>query len=149
MTQPNNRGGYRSPSSPANVSGPGKMARRTDQGQPLRNLTDAQYGEQQSFRAMQSAAPIAQAGKPGEAPPMAPVDMSGVVPFDAPTQFPNEPITAGADIGPGPGSAVLPQKGSPAWQSLVEMLPTLEIIASSPESTPEMRDYYRMVRGMS
>jgi hypothetical protein len=35
------------------------------------------------------------------------------IPFSAPTQRPDEPITTGVDIGPGPGSNVLGMQRSP------------------------------------
>lgn len=38
---------------------------------------------------------------------------AGAVPFDAPSQRPNEPITHGVDIGPGAGSEVLGMQAQP------------------------------------
>ena len=148
MTQPDNRGGYRPPAKPAVVSGPGKMSQRTD-GQPLATLPDAAYGEQKTFRQDQSGAPMADAGPAGGGPMVSPLDLSRVTPFGAPTQHPDEPVTAGADAGLGPGSAALPGGDNPSFQNLVEMLPTLEIIAGSPSASPEFRAFVRMVRGQS
>lgn len=98
-------GGYQAPASPASASGPGRLSRRTDGGaaQQLRELPDAQYGEAETFRDLQRAAPLSQvpsASTPagGPATGMTPE----VVPFGAPTMDPDEPTTAGANAGAGP-----------------------------------------------
>lgn len=148
MTQPsNNHGGYRPPAKPAPVSGPGKMSRRTD-GQPLATLPDAAYGEQKTYRDIQKGAPMAEAGNAG-GPAVSPLDMSRVVPFNAPSQFPDEPITAGANAGLGPDASVLPQGNDPSLENLVAMLPTLEIMASMPSASPAFRNFVRLVRAKS
>ena len=97
-------GGYQRPSTPAAVSGPGAMSQRTD-GQPGETATQAAryisgmpYGENQQLTDIARAAPLAAAPAAPHAP---------AVPFDAPTQRPDEPITAGSDIGPGPDSSVI------------------------------------------
>lgn len=84
-------GGYRAPANPAPVSGPGALSARTD-GVPAGQVTGLPYGENQAQNAMAAQAPMAQAGG---APP--------IIPLDAETQFKDEPITAGAPFGPGPG----------------------------------------------
>lgn len=107
-------GGYRKPGSPAPVSGPGSLSRRTD-GQVQSVPTGMDYGDSKALHAQESTAPMAatpdvpspdasqMAGPPGAAgaPP-------AVTPIGAPTQRPDEPITHGADIGLGGGSEVLP-----------------------------------------
>lgn len=117
-------GGYRKPAHPAPVSGPGALSQRTDggPGQPVRNVTGLGYGDAQAFRTQQQGAPMAQGQGPGPAlmspmgpgpqgppqqgPPGPPTGAPApVVPLHAPTQFPGEPITAGAPFGPGPGRA--------------------------------------------
>jgi hypothetical protein len=147
MTTPNQHGGYRAPSQPATSSGPGKLSRRTD-GQPLATLPDAAYGEQKTFRNIQKGAPMAESPQTG-APGVSPLDMSRVVPLNAPSQFPGEPVTAGADAGLGPGSAVLGGRVDPSLQNMVDMLPTLEIMASMPSASDSFRNFVRMVRGNS
>jgi len=148
MTQPDNRGGYRPPTKPAPVSGPGKLSRRTDGRQAIQTLPDAAYGEQATFRADQQGAPMAEAQSMG-GPVVSPLDMSRVVPFGAPTQYPDEPVTAGADAGLGPSSAAIRGPADQSFQELVAILPTLEIVASSPGASPEFRAFVRMVRGSS
>ena len=57
-------GGYRQPSSPAPVSGPGALSKRTDgpQGggsQPVRVPTGGTYGQGQQLQQLQQGAPLA------------------------------------------------------------------------------------------
>src|SRR5688500_1867609 len=101
----NGHGGYRQPSSPAPVSGPGALSRRTDGG-PIRDLPHAEYGGNKEFRELQQAAPVSAsaAGAAGQVtfdPSMLPTG------FGADSEMPDEPVTAGADAGAGPGSSVL------------------------------------------
>jgi hypothetical protein len=102
------QGGYRQPSNPAPVSGPGALSQRTDGGavdgmtpptptQAPKYMAGLGYGQGGNMQ-QQQAAPLA--GTP-EVPPMP------VVPLAAPTMRPNEPVTAGVDVGPGPGSEAL------------------------------------------
>ena len=90
----------------AEVSGPGEQSKRTDLGvlkqstkpiqatQPMQSYTGGAYGNNKSMAMQQSAAPLAGNPMP-EMPPL--------VGLDAPTQFPNEPLSAGANYGEGPG----------------------------------------------
>lgn len=87
------RGGYRKPANPAPVSGPGKLSRRTDGAQPVMNMTGGTYGENKALREMQSAAPMAQVQA-----------VQPVTDIFAPTQRPDEPVTAGMPFGAGPNS---------------------------------------------
>lgn len=148
MTQPTDRrGGYQPPAKPAAVSGPGKYSQRTD-GQPMEQLPDAAYGEQKTFQQAQKAGPMAQAPQPGQAgQPVSPLDMSRITPLDAPSEFAQEPVTAGADAGPGPGASVLGLPTSdPSMQYAKELLPALEIAASMPHQTVEFRQMVRRLR---
>lgn len=151
MTQPTGRGGYRAPAHPAPVSGPGKLSKRTD-GQPIRSLTDANYGEQATFRSAQAGAPMASTpGPTSRSVPQPQLDMSGLVPLSAPTQRPAEPVTSGAASGPGPGPSALglPSPGdAAAVQYLRKNLPTLELMANMPMASDVFRQYVRRVRAM-
>lgn len=151
MTQPPTRGGYRAPAHPAPVSGPGKLSKRTD-GQPIRTLADANYGEQATFRNDQSSAPMAATpGPTASSAPSPQLDTTGLVPLGAPTQRPGEPVTSGAASGPGPGteSLGLPNPGDAAGiQYLRNNLPTLELMANMPMATDVFRQYVRRVRAM-
>jgi len=97
------RGGYRQPSNPAPVSGPGALSQRTDGGategmsQPQQDYTGFAYGENKKLADQQSGAPMA--GNP--------FSMAGIVELGAPTQRPNEPITHGLSQGPGAGTEAM------------------------------------------
>ena len=106
------QGGYRQPSNPAPVSGPGSLSRRTD-GQGARYMAGGEYGEGQEMMDLQTSAPMSKAP---EQPRMRRPRGGGQVveegmrptPLFAPTERPNEPITAGAPFGPGPGPSAAP-----------------------------------------
>lgn len=89
----------------AGASGPGKFSKRTDM-----NMGSIAYGEGVETAAIQSGAPLAKtadvrgarASDVREAAAQAPI-----TPLYAPSQRPDEPITAGIAMGPGPGPEVL------------------------------------------
>lgn len=77
--------------------------------QPVQVASGLPYGERQALEAAQRQVPLP--GAPSVVPVSAPVPPrpQGPTPgslgaFNRPTEFPNEPLTAGLDIGPGPGS---------------------------------------------
>lgn len=144
-------GGYRRPSNPAPVSGPGALSRRTDGRQPTRQLSDAKYGEQQAFQAAQGAAPmngdLGMSGS-GMAGPMGP-DLSQIVPFGAPSQRPDEPITAGMPGGLGAGPALptsAPTITPEQADRLRSYLPVLVLLASQDNADPNTRQFVRQLR---
>jgi len=153
MTTPG-RGGYQPPRQPAPASGPGALAKRTDGGpggkQPVRELPNAEYGEAAEYRSAQQGAPMAASGGGGEAAGPPPNPGADVVPFGAPSQFPDQPVTAGADAGAGPGSEALGlQDPSTAdLKNLARVLPSLELIASSPFSSQTTRNTVRRLRSL-
>ena len=141
-------GGYRKPSNPAPVSGPGRMSARTDGGpgakQGAAAMTGGPYGESQDLAQLQQSATMAASGvvKPGTSQPLlgstpspveAPFDLNAAspspveAPFDlnAATTAPDEPISAGAPYGAGPGPEVLRQGARPGQSAavLASMLP--------------------------
>ena len=101
---PGNSGGYRQPMNPAPVSGPGELSKRTDGGaidgmtQPAQRYAGFGYGENLALEEQQSGAPMA--GMPS-------ASFADLVALDAPTQRPDEPLTAGINRGEGPGSEAL------------------------------------------
>jgi len=131
----NGHGGPRTPRNPAPVSGPGSLSRRTDGGpaQKLRPITGLPYGQNQELNAEQAAAPLAQTPGPGAAAPSpgsGPAMPPPPTPFAAPTERPNEPVTAGAALGPGPGPEAL--TGSPPGAGYQTALSTLQqVVAAS------------------
>jgi hypothetical protein len=107
----------------AGVSGPGKYSVRTDS---LR-MGSTSYGEGIDTAAIKSGAPLA--STPDQRPmPANEVRDAAAAPLTelfAPTQRPNSPITAGIDMGPGPGSSALMMKKNTVKlsDSLVQLLP--------------------------
>lgn len=142
------KGGYQAPNNPAPVSGPGALSQRTDGGpadtQAARYVSGLPYGEGQAMMEMQQSAPMA-ASAPAPAP---------IVPLNAPTQRPQEPVTAGANAGPGPdmSSLGLGQQDIAADENfkatLSSYMPVLTFIASRPNTTPETRNFIKQLRGM-
>lgn len=146
----NGHGGYRKPTHPAPVSGPGALSRRTDGGpQAIRDLPNAKYGENTAFRAAQQAAPMSGGMAPAGGAPMMGPDLSGIVPMGAPSQRPSEPITAGMPFGPGPGSSTMaPGRMTPEQADrLRSYLPVLILLASQDDADPSTKQFVRQLRG--
>jgi hypothetical protein len=156
------RGGYRKPEKPAPVSGPGRMSKRTDGGpsQKVRALPGGQYGEGAQFEGLEAAAAMAGREAPGaptpqaptEGPPRQPVE---TIPLGAPTQKPDEPVTAGSEMGPGVGPAAMglrdPQMqiDQEDAQRMVGYLPVLEYLSTLPGSSQAMRSYVRQIKALA
>ena len=89
-------------------SGPGAFSKRTDVGTPEMKLGSIAYGEGKDTAAIKASAPLAKTGDvtPSQAPNV-PVTQEPVTSLYAPSQRPEEPVTAGVDIGAGPGSEAL------------------------------------------
>jgi hypothetical protein len=119
------RGGKRYPSSPAATSGPGKLSRRTDT--PILDAPSGKYGEGVALERQAAAAPITSAGGAGSQPPSRPMAAPGGM-FD-PTQRPDEPITAGAAIGPGAGPQHIPPDPDEALWVIYEQFPNDDLRA--------------------
>jgi hypothetical protein len=112
-------------------------------------LPDAQYGEAKRFREIQAGATMA--GPEGSAPPMAGGGPSPV-PLNAPSARPGEPVTAGADLGPGPTSAALgtdysSQRDAEIAAAAQGWLPMLERYATDPDTPQSVRNLVRYLRG--
>lgn len=131
-------GGRRTPSNPAPVSGPGSLSRRTDGGpaQKLRDVTGLAYGQNKALNDEQAAAPLAQTPGPSTPPrarqatPAQPM----LTPFGAPTMRPDEPVTAGSPMGPGPGPAQIGLT-DPAAAGYQSALSTLQQAAAASGGT--------------
>jgi hypothetical protein len=145
------RGGYRRPTKPAAASGPGRLSKRTDGRQPSMTLPDAKYGEQQAFQNAQQAAPMAESAGGMGAPSAAPAgpNPSNVVPFGAPTQNPDQPVTAGLPMGPGAGSTASPVQPTLTPQQVTRLkpyIPTLVLLASADDADPATKQFVRQLR---
>lgn len=141
------KGGYQAPANPAPVSGPGALSQRTDGGpadtQAAKYVSGLPYGEGQELMNIQQSAPMAAMSAPAP-----------VIPLKAPSQRPEEPVTAGANAGPGPdmSSLGLGQQDVAADENfraaLASYMPVLAFIASRPNTSPETRNVIKQLRGM-
>jgi hypothetical protein len=110
-----NRGGNRPTApqnNPANVSATGGAGQSGTQ--PARYISGLPYGEGQATMQQQQSAPMAGTQSTPSLPP--------ITPLTAPTERPNEPVTAGMDFGAGPGSEAL---NLPRERSLSEILASM------------------------
>jgi hypothetical protein len=142
------QGGYRLPSKPAMQSGPGSLSQRTDGGpaskQAARYIAGGNYGEGQEMMDIQTSAPMAatpETAKPTSASQIQEAVPQTVIPFNAPTQYPNEP---------GEATAVVPQNAPDADEnfraSIAMYMPALAFISDLPTTSQETRDIIRQLR---
>jgi hypothetical protein len=108
----------------AGPAGPGKFSTRTDK----LEMGSTAYGEGVETQAIKSGAPLAKTGnvRPARAGDVREAAGQGpVTELFADSQRPGEPITAGADIGDGPGSNALMMQKAITRNSdiLAKMLP--------------------------
>lgn len=148
------RGGYQQPASPAPVSGPGSLSKRTDGGpgkQPVRVPSGGAYGDRTNLEQLQQAAPLA-ADTGGDVGAPQPADVgANVIGFDQPTQQPDVPVTAGAPTGDGPGPEALglPNQPDEDLRRLIAYLPVFEHMANQPGSSKAARNLVRQLKGMA
>lgn len=132
-------GGYRQPSSPAAVSGPGALSARTDGGAtaPPAMRGDGSYGDTADMQSIQSGAAMQQ-----------PASTADLIPFDAPTGNPTEPVTAGAALGPGmgPQAAGIQSDDEATLSQMRGMVQGLEYMANLPSATPQTRALVRALK---
>lgn len=145
----------------AEVSGPGRFSKRTDKAvsEANRSLPNAGYGEQAAYQEQIQGAPLPQ--MPSQ--PAPPADVTGmdfntlfgspadrVTPFDAESEFPDRPVTYGADAGEGPGTEVLGLGTGDEEQNarLRSYLPALEYLANRPGSSESIRNMVRRMKGV-
>lgn len=145
-------GGYQRPRNPAPVSGPGRLARRTDGGpqQTTTPMTGMGYGENADYNDIQSSAPLAATpsvtSRPQRARAAAPQRPMNV-PLMSPTQRPEEPITAGASFGPGETVDPMLQRMQNAQARRPGILDTLTKLSAYDDSgrLQSMVNYLRQV----
>lgn len=147
---------------------PGKAySNRTDLNRtvPISAPTGQAYGARAEQIAAQRAIPIARpatdsvpvapgpvaggaAGLGGATSPGPAVPPRDVTPLGAPTDRPDEPVTAGVPVGPGPGPEIanLLEDDNGA-KDLAMYLPMLEFMASQPGASSQTRNFVRRLRG--
>ena len=89
------------------VSGPSSYSKRTDVGTPEMKLGSIAYGEGKETQEIKSGAPLASTPDVRPTPVTAATPATPVTSLFAESQRPDEPITAGIDVGMGPGSNAL------------------------------------------
>ena len=134
---PEGWGGARTPQNPAPVSGPGRLARRTDGGpsQTTVPMSGMAYGENADYNDMQSSAPLAATPSVSNtrARKTSPTGPSvAATPLFAPTARPDEPVTAGAPFGPGEGPTVM-NRPRPNGPRLTDTLAKLLQVTNDPQ----------------
>jgi len=135
-------GGYQAPNKPAPASGPGALSQRTDNGpgstQAAQWVAGGDYGDG-GLMGIQQGAPMSATPSPSGTPQGGQPQSQGeqVVPLTAPSQRPNEPVTHGANAGPGPGQEALglPPQGQMGGTSAKQVVQSL---ASHPDASPEL-----------
>lgn len=139
-------GGYRKPTNPAPVSGPGAHSRRTD-GQPSMQLSDPSYGDQQDFQQIQGGAKMATQPQLSSADLQSSGGSSPIVGLDQPSQQPGTPVTDGSAYGPGAGTAALGLQNPQNMDSndLAKYLPALMEIADSDGTPPGYKAWVRNI----
>jgi hypothetical protein len=140
-----NSGGYR-PTAPQNNTGISATGGAgSKDGQPTRYIAGGKYGEGKALMEQQQGAPMASA--PSASAPSMPSNMATaqgnpIGTLMDPSNNPSEPITAGVDFGPGPGSNALPKNIDANTRPdenraiIQKYLPTLMQAANTPE-TPD------------
>ena len=128
----------------AGPAGPGKFSTRTDK----LELGSTAYGEGVETQAIKSGAPLAKT--PDVRPTPASAMGQPVTPLYAPSERPDEPVTAGIDQGAGVGSDALmvnqPADYTNFNANIQSYTPVLSYIASLQNTSPETRRAIRQLR---
>lgn len=153
----NGHGGQRTPSSPAPVSGPGSLSKRTDGGpadskQAIRVPTGGAYGDASALQQTEQGAAMGASTGGDQAPPaslLAGLSIPAGPGFGAPSQAPGVPVTDGAASGPGAGPEALgiPGQQDQDMQQLLAYLPVLEAKANQQGASSAMRNAIRAIKG--
>ena len=140
------KGGYRRPANPAAVSGPGSLSRRTDGG-PIQAAKEipggGKYGERKELADLQAGAAMQGNPTPNVPSPSVPAGPSSqLTNLFAPTERPNEPITAGAPFGPG---FTPPQETTGRYKLVSKYLPMLNEQAGNPDVPETFKNFVKYV----
>lgn len=133
------------------VSGPGGFSERTDKAvsEANRSLPNAGYGEQAAYQDQLQGAPVASGSSP-DFSSMFGSPSANVIPFGAESTRPDEPVTAGAAVGPGAGLEAIGGGAAvdPTTDKLRAYLPALIFMADNGNSDAA-RNLVRQIQAMT
>jgi len=143
------RGGYRKPANPAPVSGPGALSRRTDGG-PIQGAKEmsagGKYGERKELREMQQGAPMQGnpvPSMPASSMPSISTPRTPVTNLFAPTEMPDEPLTAGSSVGPGRTPTQASQ-----YAMIEKYMPQLDSLAAKEDAPESFKIFLGLVKNV-
>lgn len=119
------------------VSGPGKLSQRTDM-----VPSGGAYGERKAIQEQMSGAPMSKGAPTQDIIANAQKPSSPVVGLFEPSQRPNEPVTAGAPIGPGNS----PQSQNNKYVMVSKYLPQLEVMAAQTDAPASFKTFVSFVK---
>ena len=146
---------------PMNVNGRGGNGQSGDATQAARYVPDLPYGEGQALMQTQQSAPLAAA--PSIEQSSMPSGLASaaasqpVIGLNEPSARPNEPVTAGAGMGAGPGMEALGPSPDQTFnkqlqadnQRLVQYLPSLEQMANDPSASNTFRNFIQYLKSIA
>ena len=158
------RGGMRPTApqnNPMNVSARGGNGQSGDATQAAKYVPGLPYGEGQALMETQGAAPLAaapsieQSGMPSGL--VSAAASQPVIGLNEPSARPNEPVTAGASMGAGPGMDALGPSPDQTFnkqlqadnQRLVQYLPSLEQMANDPSASNTFRNFIQYLKSIA
>lgn len=124
----------------AGVSGPGPYSKRTDVGTPEMKMGSIAYGEGVETADIQAGAPLAKSEPMSPSEVMAP--KAPITPLYAETQYKDQPVTNGIDMGAGAGSEALQMRKDTDLEfraSIQAAKPVLAFVMDQPQTSPETR----------
>lgn len=112
---------------PANISATG--GRGQSGTQPARYISGLGYGQGQATMQQQQSAPMAATPADGGMAQSNTIEsmLPRITPLNSPTERPDEPVTSGSDLGPGPDSSALnlPAMATPQPESPIQIIQAL------------------------
>jgi hypothetical protein len=146
---------------PMNVNGRGGNGQSGDATQAAKYVPGLPYGEGQALMETQQSAPLAaapsieQSGMPSGLASAA--ASQPVIGLNEPSARPGEPVTAGAPLGPGPGTEALGPTVSQKFDTqliednrkLLDYLPSLESMANDPSSSTTFRGFIQYLKSIA
>ncbi len=158
------RGGMRPTApqnNPMNVNARGGNGQSGDATQAAKYVPGLPYGEGQALMQTQQSAPLAaapsieQSGMPSGLASAA--ASQPVIGLNEPSVRPDEPVTAGAPMGAGPGMEALGPSPDQTFnkqlqadnQRLVQYLPSLEQMANDPSASNTFRNFIQYLKSIA